>query len=186
MLCLAELCIPCLGDLVKWRKPNAVPECSPKQTFHPGVSSPGPTASHPLPPRTEWLSQAACAFSPSSDSEARIWLAAALMSGLYNITLPPQVSTTGSLLENKGWVCKNFLESYSKVSTGEWQATFRSLDPSCKLLNSRKTFVCGYILIFIPRSSYLAQIRFGFVSLWRAVLCFGEREQTVNQIPPQQ
>ena len=23
-LCLAELCIPCLGDLVKWRKPNAV------------------------------------------------------------------------------------------------------------------------------------------------------------------
>lgn len=23
-LCLAELCIPCLGDLVKWRKPNAL------------------------------------------------------------------------------------------------------------------------------------------------------------------
>lgn len=47
---------------------------------------------HHLPPRTEWLSQAACAFGPSSVSEARIRLAAAWTSGFYNITLPLQVT----------------------------------------------------------------------------------------------
>lgn len=146
MLCLAELCIPCLGDLVKWRKPNAVPECSPKQTFHPGVSSPGPTASHHLPPRTEWLSQAACAFSPSSDSEAGIWLAATLMSGLCNITAAFRSVLQGPFWKTKAGFTKTFgimLKGVNWWVTGHLHPRFPLLDPSCKLLNSRKTFVCG-------------------------------------------
>lgn len=150
MLCLAKLGIPCLGDLVKWRKPNAVPWMVSKTTSPPpGVSSLGPTASE------DWMAGPKLLFYQ-------------LLCGLWgwntiSISLdwqpPPQRHHHAS-------------GQYCRIPSGKQVLSFRNHTQKCHLVNDRPPFptpslrflnsrkMCAHILIF---SAFMCSCLFVFL-----------------------